>query len=85
MLTRSVSIQRYHSSGRTEGIIHYPKSKAPHKKRVLLMRQEWGNTASGLSAFLVFGVENAGGGGRDPHHQVGQLLIAPQYVLNDTY
>ncbi len=39
---------------------------------------------SGLSAFLVFGVENAGGGGRDPHHQVGQFLIAPQFVLKDT-
>jgi hypothetical protein len=80
LLTRSVSILRYHSSGRTEGMKHNPKHGA--RKKSPLMRHEWGNTAVSL-LFLVFGVENAGGGGRDPHHQVGQLLIATQYVLKD--
>ncbi len=49
-----------------------------HEKKAADEARMWKH--SGLSAFLVFGVENAGGGGRDPHHQVRQLLIAPQYV-----
>jgi hypothetical protein len=60
----------------TQSLGHVIKKSADDKA--------WMWKHSGLSAFLVFGVEDAGGGGRDPHHQVGQLLIAPQFVLEDT-